>query len=291
LIETTGKDPSKVPGYDRLSPESQEQVSLAFEHDGPVDKDFKGICTDLAKDARRYGKEYHDVSRYKVDVAKRQAACRGAECLEKNIKITKGHLRLGLSVPFDGDHETMVYKHWVSGVCLRHQFILTLWQKCMSALDLGQIVERHTEDLIQGIEEIPEEFKQAVLETIETAIVVAPPEPEPETPAKTKKSRTKKEKKVADGDDDEDEVAYADANSPEVKDETPTKAEEPSVEEQVTVNEEEEDEVPNADVEPSETKAQTPANARKTRAKKEVADEHGDDADVPKPKPKKSRAK
>jgi hypothetical protein len=30
------------------------------------------------------------------------------------VKITKGELRLGLSIPFDGEHETMVYKHWVS---------------------------------------------------------------------------------------------------------------------------------------------------------------------------------
>jgi hypothetical protein len=50
---------------------------------------------------------------YKVDVATRgTAACRNSDCPEGATKIAKGELRLGISVPFDGEHESWVYKHW-----------------------------------------------------------------------------------------------------------------------------------------------------------------------------------
>jgi hypothetical protein len=53
------------------------------------------------------------VRSYKADVATRgTAACRNADCPEGAAKIVKGELRLGLSVPFDGDHESWQYKHW-----------------------------------------------------------------------------------------------------------------------------------------------------------------------------------
>jgi hypothetical protein len=58
-------------------------------------------------------KVFANVRSYKADVATRgTAACRNADCPEGATKIAKGELRLGLSVPFDGDHESWQYKHW-----------------------------------------------------------------------------------------------------------------------------------------------------------------------------------
>ncbi|KAG9185928.1 hypothetical protein G6011_07259 [Alternaria panax] len=172
----TRNDPTKAPGYDRLSPESQEQIRLAFEKGKPVKKDFKGIRQDLAKDTRRYAKEYTDVSFYKVDVAGCACACCGGDCLAKNVKITKGELRLGLSVPFDGEHESMVYKHW----------------QCMSTIDLEKVLIRAGEDSIGGIDSLPAVFEEVVAKTFETGKIVEPPEHTIKPPKKPKKPRTKK---------------------------------------------------------------------------------------------------
>ncbi|KAI4644886.1 hypothetical protein J4E93_005684 [Alternaria ventricosa] len=199
LKETTGNDPTKAPGYDRLSPESQEQVRLAFEGQ-PVDKNFKGIREDLAKDAQRYAKEYTDVSFYKVDVAGRACACRGSDCLSKNVKITKGELRLGLSVPFDGEHESMVYKHW----------------QCMSAFDLEEVVRRASEDMFDGRESLSTEFEEVVTETLETGKIVKPPAPDIESRAKPKKAKAQKKKVKEEAEDNAAEAA-----------ETKVKAEDP----------------------------------------------------------------
>jgi hypothetical protein len=112
LKELTENDPTKAPGYDRLSPESQEQVRLSFEEEKVADKEFKSVREDLAKTAAKYGGEIRDAEGYAVSVATRAAACRGPDCLSQNIKITKDELRLGICVPFDGDHSSMKYKHW-----------------------------------------------------------------------------------------------------------------------------------------------------------------------------------
>lgn len=77
MKETTDNDPTKVPGYDRLSDEAQEQFRLTFENGALVDKEFKGVREDLAKSAPRYGQEYRNADGYKVDVPKRAALCRG----------------------------------------------------------------------------------------------------------------------------------------------------------------------------------------------------------------------
>jgi hypothetical protein len=118
-------------GYSRLIPEAQDQVRLAFENDGIVDKEFKGISAEGAKIARHYGGDIlnaegwsssfpniafltvADRSRYKVDIAKRAAAgCRNSACPSNGVKIQKGELRLGICIPFDGDHSLWQYKHW-----------------------------------------------------------------------------------------------------------------------------------------------------------------------------------
>jgi hypothetical protein len=50
---------------------------------------------------------------YKVDIATRgTASCRKSDCPMGAVKIVKGELRLGISVPYDGDHSSWVYKHW-----------------------------------------------------------------------------------------------------------------------------------------------------------------------------------
>lgn len=86
---------------------------MAFEAGKPVDKEFKDVRPDLAKNARRYTREYTEAEGYKVDICSRKTMCRGPACTEQNIKIAKGELRLGLSIPFDdGEGSSYVYKHW-----------------------------------------------------------------------------------------------------------------------------------------------------------------------------------
>ncbi|KAF5847630.1 hypothetical protein GGP41_000338 [Bipolaris sorokiniana] len=183
LKETTENDPTKAPGYDRLSQKSQEQVRLAFEEGMPFDKGFKDIREDLAKTSCKYAKEYRDAECYKADVATRAAACRGCDCVSDNIKITKGHLRLGILVNFDGDHTSTYYKHW----------------RCMSEYDLACAQMCYEKGEFYGIDKIPEELKEVVLKTLETGEVVEPPEPKIVPPKarakpKLKTSRSKKTK-------------------------------------------------------------------------------------------------
>ncbi|KAF1848830.1 zf-PARP-domain-containing protein, partial [Cucurbitaria berberidis CBS 394.84] len=176
LKETTNNDPTNAPGYDRISTESQEQVRLAFENGGPVDKEFKGIRGDLAKAAPRYAQEYLNADGYQVDVPTRAAACRGADCLSKGIKVTKGELRFGISVPFDGEHGSWVYKHW----------------KCMSPYDLKSAKEHYEQDSFGGLENIRAEYKQVVEQTFKEGKIVEPPTLQSEAPAaKPRKPRTK----------------------------------------------------------------------------------------------------
>lgn len=199
MKETTENDPTKAPGYDRLSPESQEQVRLAFEEGMPVDKGFKDIREDLAKTSRKYAKEYTDAEGYKADVATRAAACRGGDCVSDNIKITKGHLRLGILVNFDGEHTSTYYKHWVSCFLPSGKgLVLNIPQKCMSEYDLASAQMCYEKGFFYGIDNIPEELKEVVLKTFETGEVVEPPEPQivpPKTKAKPK-SKTSRSKKT-----------------------------------------------------------------------------------------------
>jgi hypothetical protein len=109
----TDNDVTKAPGYERLNPDAQEQVRLAFENDGVVDKEFKGLDGELAKVAKRYGGDIINATGYKVDIATRgTASCRKSDCPWGTSKIAKGEMRLGISVPFDGEHESWQYKHW-----------------------------------------------------------------------------------------------------------------------------------------------------------------------------------
>ncbi|USP78990.1 gfo idh moca family protein [Curvularia clavata] len=177
LKETTGNDPTKAPGFDKLSPESQEQVRLAFEEGMPTDKTFKGICEERAKDAPKYAREYTDATGYKADVASRAAACRGHNCLSEGVKITKGELRLGIYVDFDGEHCSTYYKHW----------------KCMSDYDLAHAKVFFDSGEFGGVQELPEELQEVIVKTFETGQVVEPPETEPEpSKKKAKKSCSKK---------------------------------------------------------------------------------------------------
>lgn len=194
MKETTGNDPTKAPGYDKLSPESQEQVRLAFENGMPTEKTFKGISKERAKDAPKYAREYTDATGYKTDVGTRSAACRGHNCLTESAKIMKGELRLGIYVDFDGEHFTTYYKHWVSHLfSSKASVVLTMPQKCMSDYDLERAKVFFDNGEFEGIEKLPEDLQEVVVTTFETGQVVVPPELEPEPPKKkTKKSRSKK---------------------------------------------------------------------------------------------------
>jgi hypothetical protein len=113
IKELVEDDPTKMPGYERISEQSQEQVRLAFENGQVIDKDFKDIRTGLAtKIHGNYG-EITDALGYKVDITRAASAmCRNAACPRSGVKIPKGELRLGIEVTFDGDHFSWKYKHW-----------------------------------------------------------------------------------------------------------------------------------------------------------------------------------
>ena len=86
---------------------------------------------------------------------------------------------------FDGEHSSWVYKHW----------------KCISEIDLEHAKQRYDEDSIDGLDNIPGEYKEVVVETFKTGKVVEPPQLE--MPArKARKAGTKKEK-LADGDSED----------------------------------------------------------------------------------------
>lgn len=177
LKEVTGDDPTNAPGYDRLSPEAQEQVRLAFEEGKVTDKTFKGVNTDLAKVAKRYDGEITDAESYKVDVASRSTAgCRNSDCPDNGVKIQKGELRLGFLVPYDGEHSSWRYKHW----------------KCISKIDLDAAKERYKEETLDGIDELSEELKNVILETFATGEVVETPKVEPAPPKKRAKPKVEK---------------------------------------------------------------------------------------------------
>jgi hypothetical protein len=217
LKEVTGNDATQAPGYDRLSEEAQEQVRLAFENDAVVDKDFKGIRTDLAKQAKKYGGEITNATRfdrqfyiqdafadsysYKVDVATRAAGCRSAICQDKGVKIVKGELRLGLGVPFDGEHESWQYKHWYAPAQVSFSISLTRRRKCMSKFDLEAAQERYAEETFVGIDALPDRYQIVVRETFEKGEVIEPP-----TLEMPKKSRAKKVKIEDDEEDGEPET-------------------------------------------------------------------------------------
>lgn len=114
MKELAEDDPAKVPGYATLSPEAQEQVRLAFEDGVIADKEFKGIRTEFIKKggSTTGAKEITNAESYFVDVAKRASMCRSGGCMAAGTKITKGEMRLGIVVDFDGDHSTTYFKHW-----------------------------------------------------------------------------------------------------------------------------------------------------------------------------------
>ncbi|KAF2846563.1 zf-PARP-domain-containing protein [Plenodomus tracheiphilus IPT5] len=200
LKELTSDDPTKASGFGSLSPESQEQVRLAFEAGRPADKEFKDIREDLATVAPSYVREYTDAQGYKADVSTRAAACRGTACSQKGAKVVKGELRLGILVDYDGDHANWYYKHW----------------QCMSTYDLAQAKQCFEDDgnenTFAGIDALPVEYKQVVIDTLKIGKVIKPPELEPAEPPKSKKARDGRPKTpnatqptVKNKDEDEDE--------------------------------------------------------------------------------------
>jgi len=100
-----------------------------------------------------------------VDVASRgTAGCRYADCPGGGAKIAKGELRLGICVPFDGEHSSWVYKHW----------------KCMSNYDLEAIRECYDQDSFEVPDTLPEDLQKVVVDTLENGEAVEPPKiPEP----------------------------------------------------------------------------------------------------------------
>ncbi|KAJ4318097.1 hypothetical protein N0V94_004622 [Neodidymelliopsis sp. IMI 364377] len=189
LEELTDNDPTKAPGYDRLSPESKEEVRLTFENSRINDPSFKDIRADLAGNSAKFGAEIRDAEGYKVDMPVRAAACRGSECLNKGTKVVKGELRVGFLRSFDGEHSSWVYKHW----------------NCISNFDIRALkncYEQDTSNGLDGLEKISTDYKQAVLDTLNTSKLVQVTQSE-EPAAKPKKTRSKKAK--ANQEESEDE--------------------------------------------------------------------------------------
>lgn len=109
LKELAEDDPTRAPGYHRLSPESQEQLRAAMETGFITDKTFNDIRSDLAGGAPVSGGDIINAVGYRIDMPTRPAACRAPQCTEK---VVKGELRVGFLKPFDEDHSSWVYKHW-----------------------------------------------------------------------------------------------------------------------------------------------------------------------------------
>lgn len=84
---------TKIFGYNRLSPESQEQLRLAFEAGHIADKDFEGVRPDLAGlTPLPKGGDTIDAEGYKIDMRTRPAGCRAIGCGDE---VVKGELRVG----------------------------------------------------------------------------------------------------------------------------------------------------------------------------------------------------
>lgn len=101
-----------MPGYERISDESREQLKLALEENKVVDKDFQDIRLDLIKGGGYMG-EIREAVVYKVDVSpSSRTGCCPAACKEQGPKIAKGELRLRMQRLIDGEHASFTYKHW-----------------------------------------------------------------------------------------------------------------------------------------------------------------------------------
>ncbi|KAF3043620.1 hypothetical protein E8E11_008869 [Didymella keratinophila] len=123
------------------------------------------------------GREIRDVEGYKIDMPVHPAGCRASECANK---IVRGELRVGFLRNFDGEHMSWAYKHW----------------NCISKYDIEALQSCNeqdgTEDL-DGLETIPDTFKQAVLETLRTGKRVDVSKEDAHV-AEPKKARAKKPK-------------------------------------------------------------------------------------------------
>ncbi|ORX96593.1 hypothetical protein BCR34DRAFT_607580 [Clohesyomyces aquaticus] len=213
VILLAGEIPENVPGFSCISPESQEEIRLAFEAGKIVNKDFSDIRKDLVK-GPTYVKfeEITDAVGYKVEVTTRAAAkCRGAVCKPAGIKIAKGELRLGIATLW-GEHESWCYKHW----------------KCATPYDLQEVKTRMDEDSFEGLNSLPEQYKTVVMDSIEQGKATEPTVLENVAP---KAKRAKKFKPTNNGfehffDEEDEEVKKANSQFDEnaVKPETASAA-------------------------------------------------------------------
>ena len=97
-----------VPGFAKLSPESQAEVQAAFEASRVTDVEYTDVRPDLATSS--IPGEIRNVVDYKVELAlSGRAGCRHSTCPDK---IKKGELRLGFLVEFQGEHCSWMFKHW-----------------------------------------------------------------------------------------------------------------------------------------------------------------------------------
>ncbi|KAF9729615.1 hypothetical protein PMIN02_004529 [Paraphaeosphaeria minitans] len=166
---------AKVPGYERISDESREQLKLALEEGKVIDKDFKDIRPDLiVKEGVSMG-EIRDAVRYNVEASpSTRARCRAAACKQQRSNIAKGELRLAILRPLDGEHTAYIYKHW----------------KYISEHDLSEMKRHAQNGTLTGIDVLPKDYKAVVLGSLEKGEAVAPPKLD--VPIPTKNSHAKK---------------------------------------------------------------------------------------------------
>ncbi|CAI6342168.1 unnamed protein product [Periconia digitata] len=179
MIVLAEENPAKVPGYEFISAESQEQVRLAFEQGDVVDRGFEDVRTDLCRSFGMASDETINAIGFKVEVTTRASAfCRSIACKAlKNEKMAKGELRLGLLTVFQGDHTSWCYKHW----------------RCATKIELNGARNSHREGELEGLSSLPEEYRNAILESFEKDEVIDPPLLEFKPPKKVKKSRKQKD--------------------------------------------------------------------------------------------------
>ncbi|PSN71834.1 hypothetical protein BS50DRAFT_236536 [Corynespora cassiicola Philippines] len=179
LKKITGGKVENVPGFSTISLESQEQVRLAFDKGVVVDKEFKDIREDLAKDFSPVVSEIIHAISYKVDVCKRATGCRRLECQQAGsaCKITKGELRMGFEVKYGQETTSWLYKHW----------------KCITQYDLDSAKSALNDDSLKSWNELPAEYRDFVISSFDENQIVDPPKLNTEPPKLTRK-RTRKYK-------------------------------------------------------------------------------------------------
>ena len=100
-----------------------------------------------------------------------------------------------------------VYKHWGVEPSCMPCVALTWSRRCISEYDFAGVEQYAHDDMLLGIEELPGDYQDAVMESLEKSELIVPPMLD--IPAPAKKTRAKKKAKKAKNVDDEASVGVS----------------------------------------------------------------------------------